>query len=314
MILALQNKLEENQVASELKFNELQNQITYLTQMQEEIKNKELQAELLRNKRKNRVKLPLWSTINLSEYHGALNIIADKFENKDKQNLLNTTWYVVAWDRIAIYIFYFSGLWVANLLNFSLADIENLFMKGSDQETSVKVIKKRDKVVEHHMMVSKAILNKYVFGEFNLIEDFKLLKANDIVALNKQFDWTTPVNEDNVNLKTIPFYASFKTSFEVASRVTVTANINSILCQVTKITDSTTRILSSHSFRINMITKLITHEGLDYASNFAAHADARTTSLYDRSIFDPTKLKNISDILGNTWTGKKHLENKEWSS
>lgn len=251
-------------------------------------------------------------SVNLSEFHAALKILNDKSPSSFESPASKTALFNVARDRITIFILYFSGLRVGNILNFTMGDIDNFLMHGSDSPTRVPLIKSRDKVVEQSLFLAKAVSNKYVFGEYNLKKDFETVQEVIFEAIQKN----SPELEESILLAQLAknlFYTSYKTPLKVASRVTLNNNVNKILQKASESQSSSkkTRLLTSHSFPINMFTILIENYGYAYAQKYAAHANIKTTTLYDRSIFDVAKLKAVSGILAQTRTGKTKKQKNE---
>lgn len=139
-----------------------------------------------------------------------------------------------------LYLYFFSGLRVSNLLLLSIKDIERFFIYGHEKGISVVLIKKKKKLESQQLILSQAVVNKSIYGQYHLIEDFLFVK-NHII----EFDKNSAVKKQEDALK---FYCSFKDPFKPLSRQWLTSNINFILKNVEKQENSGARVLSSHSF------------------------------------------------------------------
>ena len=114
-------------------------------------------------------------------------------------------------------------------------------------------------------------------------------------------------SKNSLALDSLKFYTSYKNPFKPIGRSFLTKNINNVLSLVKKNSKrSESRILTSHSFRINMISRIIEFYGYTYAQKFAHHSDIETTALYDRNVFDTRMTRKITGILADTRSGKKH--------
>lgn len=59
-------------------------------------------------------------------------------------------------------------------------------------------------------------------------------------------------------------------------------------------------ILTSHSFRINYVTKLLGKVPLQRAKTIIGHKDIRTTERYDRFVIDPQFVSEVLETALNT--------------
>ena len=286
-------------VKNRLEMQLLLQKIEYLENIQKKAEERDLQLNALREKRKNRVIQDKRSAINLGEFIESLDILKKRFDSKKSM----TFKFNAARDRIALFVLYFSGLRVSNLLLLSVKDIEKFFIYGNEKGVSVVLIKKKEKLETQQLIFSQAVVNKYIYGEYKLIEDFLFVK-DYIFEFNKNSK--NPKQEDSLK-----FYCSFKSPLKPLSRQWLTSNINSILKEVIKKGNSGTRVLSSHSCRINVISQMIKHYGYSYAQEFAHHSDIKTTALYNRNVFDPRMTRKLTGILAETRTGKKLKTNKD---
>ena len=218
----------------DLQNQALLNEITPLRSHVNNIQEKEKTSKKRREKHQMRDRKKMRDPISFDEFIFALNYI----KKNTYEHWTNTEKFTCARDRIALFLLFFSGLRVQNLLHVSLQDLINIFLNPENKHTSISLIKKK-KSEFHTFFVSRAVAHKFFFGEINLIEDFYFLHETILNGLEKK----------NISLHRIPFYTSYKFLHKPCCRNYLNDNINTILKNVVKNCHSANgKILSSHSF------------------------------------------------------------------
>ena len=248
--------------------------------------DKENQTRLLQQKRKNRKKRPLTSEIQVFHFQAALSLTRINSLNSPFQIFVN------ARNRVAIFILFFTGIRVATLREFTFADLYDLFQL--DQPARVSVSKKRLKKDEQNFLISPPIRKAYVFGQWNVFQDFQILVQNmeEWASQNK-------ILEDSQKFN-LPFFCTYDDFSKPASRVTVNNTINNIVRKsVESLGEKKVQTYSSHSFRVHVATSIIRVHGVRAAQQYMRHSNMATTVLYDRNPLSNQTLSSISSTLGN---------------
>ena len=110
--------------------------VEYIESIQRNGEEKELLLQAMREKRKNCTIKKKRNGVSLNKFIEALKILDNRSSKNSKTAKFNASR-----DRIALFILYFSGLRVSNLLLISLLDIEVFFIHGSKRKVEVPVIK-----------------------------------------------------------------------------------------------------------------------------------------------------------------------------
>lgn len=192
------------------------------------------------------------------------------------------------YDGQALFLLFFSGLRITNMLYFTLQDIENIFYNSDKVTTRVKVIK--NKRNEFHVFTVSENIKNLFFNKYELKKDLEII-----------FKYTTDYCEKikiKISFNEIFFYNTLSNPLKQGCVTNVKNRINTILKKAQN-EISPFKHLSSHSFRINFITHVIKQHGYEMARLYAHHTDINTTKIYDRSPFNNDDLNNLSETIIN---------------
>lgn len=175
------------------------------------------------------------------------------------------TRYVWARNRIAITLLRFLGLRASDVALVTLQDIESGLRHGSFQVLQPKTGKYRVVVFTQSAKQMLAKLNieiKTVFGDYYNKPLASPQKSRKQIGKD---EWVRSINR---------FIEPAILEFNL--------------------------ILTSHSFRINYVTKLLGQVPLQRVKTIVGHKDIRTTERYDRFVIDPESLSQLVETALNT--------------
>ena len=130
---------------------------------------KEIKKQEMKKKRQQRQRRPLTPAIKYSHFVTALDLV----DNGKSKETTASRIFSNARNRIALFLLYFSGMRVGTLLQITFSDLNNLF--SETQELLYPISKKRDKKQEQIFVVSSNVYEHFIYGKYNLQEDYKCL-------------------------------------------------------------------------------------------------------------------------------------------
>lgn len=237
--------------------DELRSQLSYLLAREEKRELDEKLALERREINKNRTRRPPRDAITWTEletvYHIIDNSNAAPFQRKR--------------DKLAMLLLYLFGLRVSNLRVLTFLQIRQL-LEEDRVSINLPIIKSKDIAFREFPIPSSAR---------HLIRQL----SDEIQAV---------LNEDLNKGKDSDFVFTREGQQAPLSRQYLTERTNFILKEASRQCGKT---LTSHSFRIGLITSIIEVDSLESANQVIGHANLSTTLLYSRRRFNEKQLRNI---------------------